>query len=84
MAEPREIPEAFGILLLNGSIDSGTPDLARPARHAPCRLPFPVWMALANAAPASIDRESTQREQGDTSAESAPVADAPLHRESDA
>ena len=88
VAEQNEIPEAFGVWLLNGPIDSGTLDLARPARHVPCKLPFPVWMALAKATPASLDGESTQRELGHTAAEGAPVADAAidaqLRRASDA
>jgi hypothetical protein len=68
VAEPHEIPEAFGVWLLNGPIDSGTLDLARPARHVPCKLPFPVWMALAKATPASLEGESTQQELGNTAA----------------
>ena len=88
VAEPHEIPEAFGVWLLNGPIDSGTLDLVRPARHAPCTLPFPVWMALAKATPTSLDGESTQRELGDTAAEGAVVADAAidaqLHKANDA
>jgi len=68
VAEPHEIPEAFGVWLLNGPIDSGTLDLARPARHAPCKLPFPVWMALAKATPAGMNGKAVQRELGDTEA----------------
>ena len=78
MAEPHEIPEAFGVWLLNGTIDSGTLDLARPARHVPCKLPFPVWMALAKATPASLDGESTQQELAETAAEGEAVADAAI------
>ena len=78
VAEPHEIPEAFGVWLLNGPIDSGTLDLARPARHVPCKLPFPVWMALAKATPASLDGESMQRELGNTAAEGDSVADAAI------
>ena len=74
VAEPHEIPEAFGVWLLNGPIDSGTLDLARPARHAPCKLPFPVWMALAKATPAGMDGEAVQRELGDTEAADEAVA----------
>ena len=74
VAEPHEIPEAFGVWLLNGTIDSGTLDLARPARHAPCKLPFPVWMALAKATPAGIDGEAAQRELGETEAADEAVA----------
>jgi hypothetical protein len=68
VAEPHEIPEAFGVWLLNGPIDFGTLDLARPARHVPCKLPFPVWMALAKATPAGLDGEAVQRELGETAA----------------
>ena len=75
VAEPREIPEAFGIWLLNGSIESGTLEMARPARHVPCKLPFQVWMSLAKATPARLDGESTQRELAETTAEGAAVAD---------
>jgi hypothetical protein len=74
VAEPHEIPEAFGVWLLNGPIDSGTLDLARPARHAPCKLPFPVWMALAKATPAGMDGEAVQRELGETEAADEAVA----------
>ena len=74
VAEPHEIPEAFGVWLLNGPIDSGTLDLARPARHAPCKLPFPVWMALAKATPAGIGGEAAQRELGETEAADEAVA----------
>jgi len=87
MAEPREIPEACGVWLLNGPIDTGTLDLARPARHMPCKIVFPVWMALAKATPASLDGEPTQRELTHTAAEDAAVADAeidaPLQRATD-
>lgn len=65
IAEPQEIPEPFGIWLLNGSIESGTLELARPARHLPCKLPFAVWMALARATPVGLDGEAVQRELGD-------------------
>jgi hypothetical protein len=68
VAEPQEIPEAFGVWLLNGPIESGTLELARPARHAPCKLPFPVWMALAQATPARLDDTEVQRELGNEEA----------------
>ena len=88
MAEPHEIPEAFGVWLLNGPIDSGTLDLARPASHMPCKLPFPVWMALAKATPASLDGEAMQRELGDAAAAGEALAnevnDDPLRRATDA
>lgn len=74
VAEPHEIPEPFGVWLLSGPIDSGTLALARPARHVPCKLPFPVWMALAKATPASLDGEAMQRELGDTEAQGEAIA----------
>ena len=74
VAEPHEIPEAFGVWLLNGTIDSGTLDLARPARHTPCKLPFPVWMALAKATPDGMEGEAVQRELGETEAADEAVA----------
>jgi hypothetical protein len=71
IAELHEIPEAFGVWLLNGSIETGALELARPARHAPCTLPFAVWMALAKATPVNPDRESKQQALGDTAAHTA-------------
>lgn len=61
VAEPHEIPQEFGVWLLNGPIDAGTLDLVRPARHVPCKLPFQVWMTLAKATPATQDDEATHR-----------------------
>ncbi len=78
VAELHEIPEAFGVWLVHGPIDSGTLDLIRPARHMPCKLAFPVWMALAKAVPASLDGESTQRELTDTREEGEAVANAEI------
>lgn len=66
IAELDEIPEAFGIWLMHGSIDTGTLDLVRPARHTTCKLPFSVWMALAKATPFISDHEALQRELGET------------------
>lgn len=45
IAEPEEIPEAYGVLLAR---ESGL-EVARPAPRRPLRVPFPVWMALARA-----------------------------------
>lgn len=78
VAEPQEIPEAFGVWLLNGPIDTGTLELARPARHVPCKLPFAVWMALAKATPASLDGEPLQQELVDRAADDAALADAAI------
>ena len=88
VAEPHEIPEAFGVWLLQGPIDSGALELVRPARHIPCKLPFAVWMALAQATPCRPDGEAVQRELGNSVAEDAGVGDksiaAPLHMANDA
>ncbi|MEP7295538.1 MAG: hypothetical protein ABI702_05070 [Burkholderiales bacterium] len=75
VGEPDEIPEAFGVWLLRGTIDAGTLDLVRPARYLPCKLPFAVWMALAKATPASLDGESTQRVLADAADDGETVAD---------
>jgi hypothetical protein len=76
VAEPREIPDAFGVWLLNGSIERGTLDLIRPARHVACKLPFQAWMALAKATPVNLDDEAMQQELGDTSSSGESVAPA--------
>lgn len=57
LAKPDEIPEQFGIWLLHGSVDEGEFELARPARHLPCKLPFAVWLALAKATPLRSEPE---------------------------
>jgi len=51
VADPREIPLDFGVILLRGSVEDGQLELARAARHKPCTLPFAVWLALAKATP---------------------------------
>lgn len=51
LADPEEVPEGFGVWLLHGDIESGRLELARPARHVSCELPFAVWMSLARATP---------------------------------
>jgi len=78
VAEPQEIPEAFGVLLMNGPINSGVLELARPAKHTPCKLPFQVWMALAKATPTSLECEPAQLELADLSQEDAAVAEPAL------
>ena len=72
VADPAEVPHEFGVWVLNGTLESGTLDLVRPARHAPCKLPFAVWMALAKATPTRIVGEHGQRQLGE-------VADSKLH-----
>ena len=70
VAEPDEIPEAFGVWLMRGQIETGSLDLVRPARHTACKLPFSVWLALAKAAPVISDQEAQQRGLGDMAASS--------------
>jgi len=64
LAEPDEIPEAFGVWLLDGTVESGALVLARPAKHAPCKLPFFVWMALAKATPVRLEPDGAQGQLG--------------------
>jgi hypothetical protein len=77
VAEPEEVPQEFGVWVLNGTLESGTLDLVRPARHAPCKLPFDVWMALAKAAPARMDGEPGQRQLGESAESETGVDDVP-------
>ena len=60
IADPAEVPEAFGVWLLHGDTDTGRLELARPARHTPRSLPFAVWMALAKATPLCPDEDLAQ------------------------
>lgn len=76
VAEPQEIPEELGVWLLHGSVDTGVLELVRPARHMPCKLPFAVWMALAQATPCTTDDEARQQELKDTATEELGVAGA--------
>ncbi len=71
IAELHEIPQDFGVWVLSGSIEAGSLELVRPARHCPCRLPFAVWMALAKSTPEQFDRDTTQAHLG------GPAADVP-------
>ena len=65
IAEPHEIPEVFGVWMLDGSIEDGRLELVRPAHHTPCKLPFAVWLALAKATPVQSDRDPGQRHLGE-------------------
>jgi hypothetical protein len=51
-----EVPEAFGVMFAG---DDGLV-VARPAPRRPLKLPFPVWMALARAAPEPPGEEGAQ------------------------
>lgn len=53
MAEPKELPEDLGVWVLHSDAEGSRLEMLRPARHAPCTLPFEVWMALAQATPLS-------------------------------
>jgi hypothetical protein len=64
VAEPDEIPEAFGVMVVHGDIDSGALELLRPARHAACTLPFAVWLALAKATPLRNEADAAQLHLG--------------------
>ena len=65
IAKPEEIPPRFGVWVLHGGVDDGHFELLRPARHAPCKLPFAVWMALCKATPLrSSESEAAQTRLG--------------------
>lgn len=65
VARPEEIPDAFGVWVLHGSLDDGRFEQVRPARHARCTLPFAVWLALAKATPLRGDTDGAQALLGD-------------------
>ena len=64
IAEPDEIPEAFGVWILHGAVDDGRLELLRPARHSHCKLPFSVWLALAKSTPERSDDDGAQGHLG--------------------
>lgn len=58
IAEPDELPEEYGVWAMHGDPDDPATcrfELLRSARHAPCALPFAVWMALCKATPERPD-----------------------------
>jgi hypothetical protein len=55
IAEPQEIPEAYGVLV---APPEGALEVARPAPQRGLRLPFAVWMALARAVPEPLDDDA--------------------------
>jgi len=65
VARPEEIPEAFGVWVLHGSLEDGCFEQLRPARHARCTLPFAVWLALAKATPLRSEADTAQAQLGD-------------------
>lgn len=66
MAQPEELPPELGVWVLHGDVDSGQLEVLRPARHQPCQLPFPVWLALAKATPWQPDRDPRQSHLGES------------------
>lgn len=64
VAKPNEVPEQYGIWVLNGTLEEGGFELLRPARHQPCTLPFAVWLALAKAVPLRSEAEGLQAALG--------------------
>ena len=64
IAEPHEIPEAFGVWVLHGAVEDGRLELLRPARHSHCKLPFSVWLALAKSTPERSDDDGAQGHLG--------------------
>ncbi len=62
LAEPRELPEELGVWVIHGDIETGQLEMLRPARHAPCTIPFDVWMAMAKSTPVQRPLERTQAE----------------------
>lgn len=64
IARPEEIPLRFGVWVLHGGVDDGHFELLRPARHAPCKLPFAVWMELCKASPLRSASEAAQTRLG--------------------
>jgi hypothetical protein len=63
IAEPAEIPPAFGVLVATET----ALDVARPAPRRAMQMPFGLWMALARATPlAGWQLEDAQGRLGDT------------------
>ncbi len=73
LAQPEELPPELGVWVWHGDVDSGRLEVLRPARHRPCQLPFPVWLALAKATPWQPDRDPRQRQLGEAPDEAAPA-----------
>lgn len=69
MAEPKELPEELGVWVMHSDADVCRLEMLRPARHAPCTLPFDVWMALAQATPLAAPQvETVQAELSEAAA----------------
>lgn len=55
IAQPEEVPPAYGVMVAQGD---GTLDVVRPAPRRAMRLPFAIWMALARATPEPFDDDA--------------------------
>lgn len=64
LAEPDELPSELGVWLLHGDVDSGRLEVLRPARHVARKLPFALWMALAQATPLRPEHAELQAQLG--------------------
>ena len=60
MAQPQELPEALGVWVMHGDMETGRLEQLRAARHTSCALPFPVWLSLAKATPWQPEHEPRQ------------------------
>lgn len=58
IAQPEEIPSAYGVLVADPGGAGVALDVARPAPRRAMRLPFMVWMALARATPERDDDDA--------------------------
>jgi hypothetical protein len=60
IATPAEVPPEYGVWIAHGDLAAPMLECARLAPAQPVRLPFPVWMALARAAPVPVPEEPSQ------------------------
>jgi hypothetical protein len=73
IAEPDEIPEAYGVMCAHPAVGAmadpahafGVLEVLRPAPRRPFNMPFSVWMALAKATPEPFDDADAQALLGD-------------------
>lgn len=65
IAEPDEIPAAFGVAVAYAERATVRLEAVRPAPRRAMVLPFPTWIALARAVPEPVDEADVQRWLGD-------------------
>lgn len=70
IAEPEEVPPAYGVMLA----DEAGLHVARPAPRRAMRLPLAVWMVLARATPETAGDENEQAPLADAAGAPAPGA----------